>query len=55
MNKEQIKKIILDNIAVVNNKRVNENLSREKLIFNSGQLDALTYLLKRIENGNNSN
>jgi hypothetical protein len=49
MNKDEFLNLILDNLAAVNHKRVNENLSREGLIFNSGQRDALTYLLERVE------
>lgn len=49
MNKDEFVNLILDNLAAVNQRRVNENLSRERLIFNSGQRDALTYLLERVE------
>lgn len=55
MNKDQLVKLILDNLELVNKNRTNPNMSKERLIFNSGQRDALTYLLERVQNGNNSN
>lgn len=49
MNKDIFFNIVLDNLAAVNNERVNNNLSKERLIFNSGQREALTTLLEQIE------
>lgn len=48
MNKNQFLNLILDHLEDVNKRRVNENLSREGLIFNSGQRDALTLLLEKV-------
>lgn len=55
MNRQQFEKLILDNLELVNKNRTKPNMSKERLIFNSGQRDALTYLLERLQNGNNSN
>lgn len=49
MNKDQFYNIVLDNLAAVNYERVNTPLSKDRLIFNSGQREALTNLLEQIE------
>ena len=49
MNKDELINLILDNLSAVNYERTKENLSRERLIFNSGQRDALTNLLKQLQ------
>ena len=49
MNKDEIINLVLDNLAAVNHDRTKENLSRERLIFNSGQRDALTNLLEQLQ------
>ena len=49
MNKDELINLILDNLAAVNHERTKENLSRERLIFNSGQRDALTNFLDQLK------
>ena len=49
MNTDEFRNLILDNLAAVNHERVNTKLSKERLIFNSGQREALTNLLALIE------
>lgn len=49
MNKDEFLNLILDNLAAVNYERVNTQLSKDRLIFNSGQREALTNLLAQIE------
>ena len=49
MNKDEFYNIVLDNLAAINKERVNTNLSKDRLIFNSGQREALTNLLEQIE------
>jgi hypothetical protein len=57
MNKDELYNLVLDMLAGINRERVNNNLSKDRLIFNSGQREALTTLLELIDtkNGNDSN
>ena len=56
MNKDELYNLVLDMLSGINRERVNNNLSKDRLIFNSGQREALTTLLELIEkNGNDSN
>lgn len=47
--KEEINNFLLDQLAAVNHERVNTQLSKDRLIFNSGQRESLTNLLALIE------
>ena len=47
--KEEINNLLLDNLAAVNMERVSRSLSKDRLIFNSGQREALTSLLEQLE------
>jgi hypothetical protein len=49
MNKDLFFNLVLDNLAAVNKERVSSALSKDRLIFNSGQREALTNLLEQIE------
>jgi hypothetical protein len=49
MNKDELYNLVLDMLAGINRERVNSNLSKDRLIFNSGQREALTTLLELIE------
>jgi hypothetical protein len=57
MNKDELYNLVLDMLAGINRDRVNNNLSKDRLIFNSGQREALTTLLELIDtkNGHDSN
>ena len=49
MNKDEFFNLVLDNLAAVNKERVSSSLSKDRLIFNSGQREALTKILEQLE------
>lgn len=49
MNKDEFFNLVLDNLAAVNKDRIDKTLSKDRLIFNSGQREALTNLLEQLE------